>query len=77
MTTKYHGHSYRAQSGQWSWKITRDGEDYCAGAGYPDETDAEEALSDQLAHLQPYEPEALPPDTQESNMCATLKNRHA
>jgi len=54
MTTTIHhyrGESYQVPSGQWAWVIYRDGEDYCRGAGYEDEADAEEALCDQLAEL--------------------------
>ena len=36
----YRGETYRAASGQWAWVIYQNDEDYCRGAGYPDEEEA-------------------------------------
>jgi hypothetical protein len=48
----YTGETYLAESGQWSWRVTEDESDLCAGAGYPDQESAEE---DMLEHLTQYE----------------------
>jgi hypothetical protein len=47
----YQGETQQAESGQWGWVILRDGEDYCRGAGYDDEDEADEALCAQLVAL--------------------------
>ena len=44
----YRGEPYRAASGQWAWVIYQNDEDYCRGAGYPDEEEAEQALCEAL-----------------------------
>ena len=44
----YRGETYRAASGQWAWVIYQNDEDYCRGAGYPDEEEAEQALCEAL-----------------------------
>lgn len=46
----YEGKAYQAPSGQWAWVITEDDEELVRGAGYESETDALEAMYDQLAH---------------------------
>ena len=39
-TPRYDGHVYQAPSGQFSWKITEDGNEICGGAGYATEAQA-------------------------------------
>ena len=48
---EYLGKVYKAPSGQWSWVIYEDGEEYYRGAGYPSEAAAKEELKYQLAEL--------------------------
>ena len=52
MMSAYTGEVYQASSGQWSWRITDDEGEVCGGAGYDEEEDAEEAMSDVLSSYQ-------------------------
>ena len=42
------GRVYQASSGQWSWAISRDGEDLVSGAGHASEDDAWESMEENL-----------------------------
>lgn len=35
------GRAYKAESGEWSWCVTVDGEEVCRGAGYKTKWEAE------------------------------------
>lgn len=47
----YKGDVHQATSGQWAWVIYKDDQDYCRGAGYASESEAEQAMVDQLLEL--------------------------
>lgn len=42
----YRGDVYCAASGQWAFRVTKDGEEFARGAGFEDEIEASEACSD-------------------------------
>lgn len=46
---KYDGNVYQAESGEWAWIITEDGEDIVRGAGYETEAEAQADMESELA----------------------------
>jgi len=46
------GEVFKAQSGQWSFRVTCDGEELCGGGGYRTEGEATDAMSEVLADYQ-------------------------
>jgi len=46
------GEVYQAQSGQWSFRVTCDGEELCGGGGFYSEDQARDAMAEVLADYQ-------------------------
>jgi hypothetical protein len=55
---EHDGKVYQALSGQWSWVIYQGDEEYCRGAGYDSEVEAESDLLEQLELLGSTSPQA-------------------
>ena len=51
----FQGKVYLATSGQWSWKIYRDNEEICGGAGYATSDEADEECSENLRNYDHHE----------------------
>ena len=50
-TSKFTGHTYQAETGQWSWIMVLEGDEYCRCGEHSTEAEAQAHLEQELVQL--------------------------